>query len=550
MQRSRLDSGAHVARMLKRKLCILAALAAGVTAAPAQAQTVSSFGRTSVGTLPSNGLSAHFKRASRFTLTAPGTFLQLCAYLDGKGGVSGSQPVRLALYQDANGAPGTKVLETPEWTILSGDAARWFCQPKALTPIPAGRYWIAIHSSDPGGVIRDFYDGSANWYGNADAFADGSANSFGSGSAGNGTLSVYARYYPDSQVRNAGRTTIGTTPSSGMTLNFKRGSSFVMPERGKLMAITPYLDGLGTTSTGDQQALRFVLYKDANGVPGARVYEGGTTYLRGGWAADWRTDMAYAGTAPTLDAGRYWFIIHTGGIVGNEGVGGVIRNFADGSGNWYGNSDVFADGASTPFGAGKVGNGTLSAYISYRPGTITTGQLGRADIATTPSRGLTPNVMRWSTFTLTEGAGTLTGLHAYLDGLGSASGSQPVRMVMYGLRVERDDNHNQTGVYFKVAESGTVNVAAGMQPRWVDFAVPPATIGHGDVPLYLVAIQSGGTVGVARDYGDNRSDQGANWASMPDAFADGAIATFTDGAPITSGDVTMSVYASYTLTPP
>ena len=37
-------------------------------------------------------------------------------------------------------------------------------------------------------------DGAANWYGNADAFADGAANPFGTGTAGTGTLSVNASY--------------------------------------------------------------------------------------------------------------------------------------------------------------------------------------------------------------------------------------------------------------------------------------------------------------------------------------------------------------------
>jgi hypothetical protein len=38
-------------------------------------------------------------------------------------------------------------------------------------------------------------------------------------------MSVFARYLPDSQLRHAGRTTIGSTPSKGMTADFKRGSS-------------------------------------------------------------------------------------------------------------------------------------------------------------------------------------------------------------------------------------------------------------------------------------------------------------------------------------
>ena len=549
-----LDLLALAALKFKRLLCILLALAAVTTLAPAHAQSAATFGRTTVGTLASNGLSSNFKRASRFTLASPGTAFHLCAYLDGNGGVSGAQRVRLALYRDANGVPGTKVFETPEWTIFSGDAARWICQFRAYTPIPAGRYWIAIHSSGPAGVIRDFYDGSGNWYGNADPFSDGSANTFGSGSAGNGTLSVYARFYPDTALRNAGRTTVGTLPSGGMTANFKRGSSFVMPERGKLTAITSYLDGHGPAAIDAQQILRFVIYKDANGVPGDLVFQGGDQYVRGGWPADWRTEGVYPGLAPTLDAGRYWLTIHTGGVLDSSGaitdVGKVARNFADGTGNWYGNNDAFKDGPSTPFGAGNAGNGTISAFISYRPGTITTGQIGRPDIGTVPSRGLSANFMRWSNFIMNDSIGTVTGLHAYLDGLGGASGSQVVRMVMYGLRVQRDADGNQFGLFYKVAESGSVTIAAGTQPKWVHFAVAPATISDSDIPVYLIGIHTGGTAGVIRDYGDNRSDLTGNWHGMADAFADGAIASFRDDAPTSTSDVTLSVYATYSLPPP
>ena len=175
---------------------------------PAHSQTSQLLGRITEATIPSNGLSGNFKRAARFTLGARGTTLQLCAYVDGNGGVSGEQRMRLALYNDNNGSPGTKVVETQEGTVRSGEAAHWMCFIEAsgygppLTPVAPGSYWIAIHTAGTAGVIRDFADGPANW--------------FGAGSSGTGTMSVYARYFPDSQLRHAGRTTIGSTPSKGM----------------------------------------------------------------------------------------------------------------------------------------------------------------------------------------------------------------------------------------------------------------------------------------------------------------------------------------------
>ncbi len=44
-----------------------------------------------------------------------------------------------------------------------------------------------------------------------------------------------------------------------MSANFERGSSFVLPERGKLYAITAYLDGLWKSGTDDTQRLHYVI---------------------------------------------------------------------------------------------------------------------------------------------------------------------------------------------------------------------------------------------------------------------------------------------------
>jgi hypothetical protein len=405
-----------------------------------------------------------------------------------------------------------------------------------LSPVASGSYWIAIHTAGTAGVIRDFGDGPSNWYGNADSFEDGASAAFGAGSSGTGTMSVYARYFPDSQLRNAGRTTIGTVPSNGMTADFKRGSSFMLPERGKLYAITAYVDG-GGASTIEVGNFRYSIYADANGVPGTKLYEGGNQGFRGTWPPMWVTENAYS-AGPTLDAGRYWIVIHTGP------TGGVIRNYGDGTpGNWYGNADTYADGASAQFGPGGAGNGTISAFVSYRPGTITTGQLGRTEVGTKPSNGLTANFSRWSKFGLTDHSAALTGLHAYLDGLGGASGSQKVRMVIYGTYTDFETEL----YYYKIAESQEVTITAGTPAQWVHFAVPSVPL-DGVLPEYLVAIQSGDAAGVVRDYGDGRVDPDGNWYGTADTFADGAIDIIPDNVP--RGQGTMSVYATYSIPPP
>jgi len=527
----------------------------GVT--PAHSLPRQFLGRTTVGTIPSAGLMGNFKRAARFTLAAPGTITVLCAYLDGNGGVSGFQRVRLALYTDNNGSPGRKVFETREWSIFSGDQARWFCNTQAseyvgeaLTPVAAGSYWIAIHSAGTPGVIRDFADGAANWFGNADSFDDGASDTFGAGSRRTGTMSVNAQYIPNSELRTAGRAVIGSKPSKGMTPDFKRGSGFTLSERGRLYAVSAYLDGRGTTDESAQSTFRYSIYTDANGVPDTKVYEGITQYLRGASMPAMYTEHTVVGCRPcavTLDPGRYWLVVHTGIF---SGPGGVIRNYGDGTpGNWYGNSDAFADGATEQFGPGTAGNGTITAYISYQPGLITSGQLGRTKPGTIPSKGLKANFSRASLFFLTDYAGpTLTGLHAYLDGLGRTSGSQKVRMVIYGHC--RDPRCMPEG-FFKIAESQELTITAGTPPRWFDFAVPAVAL-DAAIPEYQIAIQSGDTAGVVRDYGGSNvlvtcNCEDHNWYGVPDNFADGAADSF-DYQEI--GDGTLTVYASYSLTSP
>lgn len=511
---------------------------------PAYSQTTATLGKIVPGAIPSSGLSADTKRVSRVTLSGSGTLSKLCGYLDGKGGVSGYQRYRFVLYRDSNGVPGSKVLESDEQTVLSDDRAAWVCRGVPLTPVPAGSYWIGIHTAGTAGVIRDYYDAdSTAWYSNADPFDDGASSPFGTGTAGTGSLTVYAEYFPDSQMRAAGRTTVGTLHSGGMTADFKRGSSFVLPERGKLYAITAYLDGLGKAGTADVQRLHYLIYSDANGAPGTKVYEGADLYLRAGSAPAWITQNAYAAQAPTLEAGRYWVVFHT------DVVTGVVRNYADGTGNWYGNSDTFSDGASQQFGAGNTGNGTISAFISYRPGTITSGAFGRTDIATNPSKGLSANVDRFSWFWLDDNAASLTGLHAYLDGLGAATGSQKVRMVIYELWADELESY-----FFKLAESNEVTISAGMPPQWVHFTVPAVPLEHERnpplYPGYLIGIQTGDTAGVVRDYGDARPDERGNWRSIADPYADGALDRVPDTLPTAPGSVTLSVYATYSVTPP
>jgi hypothetical protein len=94
--------------------------------------------------------------------------------------------------------------------------------------------------------------------------------------------------------------------------------------------------------------------------PGAEVYEGFGTYVFEGAQGTWYPIIYNSDSAPVLEAGKYWIVLFT------QGGAGIARNFADGTGNWYGNADSSGDGVSDPFGPGTAGNGTISAYIAYQ----------------------------------------------------------------------------------------------------------------------------------------------------------------------------------------
>lgn len=513
---------------------VVLALLLALASVSSHAQIASTFGRVSETGTPSSGLAADYKRVSRFTVGTSGILWRICAYLDGKGGGTGRQSVRLVLYGDNNGVPGKQLFAGGEAEIEGGAAASWFCTqtpanyaylPTALQPIAAGAYWIGIQTSGSASVIRDFAGGSGDWYGNKDTYADGASLSFGSGTRGNASLLVFADYYPNSVMRTAGRTTVGAYPSKGLAADFKRGSSFVMPERGELHGVAVLLDGLTSGPAGDGQNVRFAIYEDANGFPGDKVNETSIGGIAHGMPARW---MFNETTISSIDPGRYWIALLSGPM------GGTARDFTDGTaGNWYGNADSYSDGASAQFGPGVAGNGTLSAYVLYRPGVITQREVGSTNLPTTPSAGLRPDYFRGA---ICFGSGTLTGLHAYLDGLGGAAGSQTVRMVIYGYVLYGESFYPQL-----ITQSDDVTIHAGMKPQWVDFKAPAVEIaGYDDI--LIIGIQSGPGAGVVRDYTDQRQLNYV-WRGTPDAFADGPAAQLDDDH-LTVGTWNLAVYAT------
>jgi hypothetical protein len=162
------------------------------------------FGKAVAGPDQSQGMNANQKRASRFSLSERGRLRELSAYLNGNGGASGSQVLKLVLYADNGGVPGAKVAESNERTVNAGDAAKWFsfslttANQKLLNP---GSYWIAIFTGNNTQVATNFSEASAaaNWYRVDDVYSDGASDPYGSTNVatGNVTLSVRAGYTPE-----------------------------------------------------------------------------------------------------------------------------------------------------------------------------------------------------------------------------------------------------------------------------------------------------------------------------------------------------------------
>ena len=106
---------------------------------------------------------------------------------------------------------------------------------------------------------------------------------------------------------------------------------------------------------------------------------------------------------------------------------------------------------------------------------------------------MSANAKRASPFTLYFPA-TVRKVHAFIDGGGSATGSQLVRAVVY--------RHAQGLPASYVAKSFAFTVPAGMSPRWVElYLAPPVQLQPG---VYWLGLHSGATNGVARFAWDSK----------------------------------------------
>ncbi len=123
--------------------------------------------------------------------------VKLRVYLDGKGGGSGSQPIRGVVY---DAFTGKRLAATRTVAIAAGRAAGWvelpFAAPIAGTADGGSSFRLAVHAGGTSTIVR-VHAAAAGCTGcgdayNKDVFSDGASASFGSSVAGNYAALVVA----------------------------------------------------------------------------------------------------------------------------------------------------------------------------------------------------------------------------------------------------------------------------------------------------------------------------------------------------------------------
>lgn len=90
-------------------------------------------------------MSADQKHGSKFTLPDKATLLGFSAYFDGLGGpATGSQNMRLMLYQDNNGLPTSRRAQSNVMTITAGTTGRWVPVTVPATPLGTGTLSVKV----------------------------------------------------------------------------------------------------------------------------------------------------------------------------------------------------------------------------------------------------------------------------------------------------------------------------------------------------------------------------------------------------------------------
>jgi len=153
-----------------------------------------------------------------------------------------------------------------------------------------------------------------------------------------------------------------------------------------------------------------------------------------------------------------------------------------------------------------------------------------SQVAGTVWTRMTTNAKRASRFSFSAPTTTnVTAIKAYVDGGGAATGSQPVRGVIY--------SDSAAGPNKPVAASSELVIPAGKAPGWITLSfVSPAHLTAGS---YWLALHSGASIAVAR-YAATTVSNALRYDAAVDSYSDGASSPF---GTTSMGNKEMSIFA-------
>lgn len=170
-----------------------------------------------------NGMSADRKRGSAVLVDHDAVIDSIWVAVQGN--VSGTQPFKLVIYDatGTGGAPGAKVFESAEQSIVSPFNAEWVQVPVSPTKtLAAGTYWIFIISAGTANTnyyLANAVAGALNF--NTDTYSDGAADPAGTMSTDNFQLSACLEGTPSTGGSGGGSGDV--TPPSLVSASVQAG---------------------------------------------------------------------------------------------------------------------------------------------------------------------------------------------------------------------------------------------------------------------------------------------------------------------------------------
>jgi subtilisin family serine protease len=158
-------------------------------------------------------------------------------------------------------------------------------------------------------------------------------------------------------VATFGKTTVGSS-SDTYAADRKRVNRYALAGAGSVSKLSIYLT---SAASSGQQVLKGVVYADSSGKPAALLASSEQLTFKAKSAAGWY-DLTFS-TPLKLAAGSYWIGVITGA---SSGVSGFRYDNVAGSRDY--NSNSFASGPTSQFGAASSDGEQTSLFATYAPG--------------------------------------------------------------------------------------------------------------------------------------------------------------------------------------